>query len=131
MIVEAVGGEKVVFSLDLDDGEPLQRVRRKDKGAPSPLQLATRAAEAGVAAISVLDVAAVGSASGPRHLDLVEAVHRLGVPVWAGGGVRSAGDIRTLAEAGCAAVLVASAIHDGTITTLAWPGPGQSPTASR
>jgi phosphoribosylformimino-5-aminoimidazole carboxamide ribotide isomerase len=38
------------------------------------------------------------------------------VEVWAGGGVRGLADLRRLQDCGVRAVLVASALHDGTLT---------------
>jgi phosphoribosylformimino-5-aminoimidazole carboxamide ribotide isomerase len=59
----------------------------------------------------------VGSETGPRNLDLLEGLKRLvGLPVYAGGGIRSSQDLKLLEEAGCDAALVGSAIHTGAIT---------------
>lgn len=118
-IVSAVGGERVVFSLDLKDGKPmhrgLERVAARDNVG---LELGARAADAGCGGVLVLDLSAVGSALGPRNLDLIAAFKRLlGVRVYAGGGVRSEDDLRLLETAGCDAALVGTALHDGTITT--------------
>jgi phosphoribosylformimino-5-aminoimidazole carboxamide ribotide isomerase len=68
---------------------------------------------------------------GTGTLELVRRL-RLSHPrleITAGGGVRGVDDLRQLAEAGCDAALVASALHDGRITAkdvgqaLAWPTP--------
>jgi phosphoribosylformimino-5-aminoimidazole carboxamide ribotide isomerase len=116
-IVRAVGGERVIFSLDLLDGRPIQRrTGRVASEEAVVIELAARAADAGVAAVLVLDLAQVGAESGPKHLDLIDGLKRLlGVPVYAGGGVASLDDLELLEEVGCDAVLVGSAIHNGTI----------------
>jgi phosphoribosylformimino-5-aminoimidazole carboxamide ribotide isomerase len=116
-IVKAVGGDRVVFSLDLLHGKPVQlhshRISSQD---PVGLELGARAAEAGVSALLVLDLAVVGTGSGPQNLELLEGLKRLvGLPVYAGGGVRSTEDLRLLEDAGCDAALVGSAIHSGAI----------------
>lgn len=116
-IVQAVGGERVIFSLDLRDGKPihrgLERIANRDNVG---LELGARAAEAGCAGVLVLDIATVGTASGPRNLDLIDAFKRLlGVRVYSGGGVRSEEDLRVLESAGCDAVLLGTALHEGTI----------------
>lgn len=124
-IVQGVGGERVIFSLDLKDGKPihrgLERIANRDNVG---LELGARAAEAGCAGVLVLDISAVGSAAGPRSLDLIDAFKRLlGVRVYSGGGVRSEDDLRILESAGCDAVLVGTALHDGAITKAGeWPG---------
>jgi phosphoribosylformimino-5-aminoimidazole carboxamide ribotide isomerase len=116
-IVKAVGGERVIFSLDLLDGRPIQRrTGRVASEEAVVIELAARAADAGVAAVLVLDLAQVGTETGPRHLELIDGLKRLlGVPVYAGGGVRSTDDLELLEQVGCDAVLVGSAIHNGTI----------------
>jgi phosphoribosylformimino-5-aminoimidazole carboxamide ribotide isomerase len=116
-IVKAVGGERVIFSLDLRDGKPihrgLERIANRDNVG---LELGARAAEAGCAGVLVLDIASVGSNSGPRNLDLIGAFKRLlGVRVYSGGGVRSEDDLGVLETAGCDAVLLGTALHDGVI----------------
>lgn len=115
-VVRAVGGERVVFSLDLREGRPVRLPGAPHHGAP--LELARAAADAGAAAILVLDLARIGSGAGV-NLDLVAAMRR-GHPageLLAGGGIASRGDFERLADVGCDAVLVASALHDGGLGT--------------
>ena len=111
-ICAAVGGQRVAFSLDLRDGEPL--MRRDLARNEAPEGLASRAADAGVQSIIVIDLKKVGTGVG---LDLVLIARvRETVPhvtLLAGGGVRGLEDIRSLAEVGCDGVLVATALHDG------------------
>lgn len=116
-IVKSVGGERVIFSLDLRDGKPIhrgsERIANRDNVG---LELGARAAEAGCAGVLVLDISAVGSSAGPRSLDLIDAFKRLlGVRVYSGGGVRSDEDLRLLEGAGCDAVLLGTALHEGKI----------------
>jgi phosphoribosylformimino-5-aminoimidazole carboxamide ribotide isomerase len=117
-IVQAVGGDRVVFSLDLLEGKPIRRrTGRIASQEAVSLELGARAVEAGVSAVLVLDLAAVGTEAGPRNLDLIGGLKRLlWVPIYAGGGVRTAADLEVLAEAGCDAALVGSAVHSGAIT---------------
>jgi phosphoribosylformimino-5-aminoimidazole carboxamide ribotide isomerase len=117
-IVKAIGGERVIFSLDLLDGRPIQRrTGRVASEEAVVIELAARAADAGVAAVLVLDLAHVGAESGPRNLEILDGIKRmLGVPVYAGGGVRSGADLELLEAVGCDAALVGSAIHNGTIS---------------
>ena len=55
---------------------------------------------------------------GTRTLDLCREIrrHHPDLTIVAGGGVRGLDDLKTLADAGCDAALVASALHDGRLT---------------
>jgi phosphoribosylformimino-5-aminoimidazole carboxamide ribotide isomerase len=118
-IVEVCGRDGVVFSLDLMEGRPLVRVGATH--GSEPLSLAAAAVRAGVGTVLALDLARVGRGRGP-DLEMVGALRRLGggsIGLLAGGGVRSADDLRLLAAAGCDGALVASALHDGRIGAAA------------
>lgn len=114
-IVREAGEGRVVFSLDLFDGMPVRRrTGRIATQEAVALELGARAADAGCAALLVLDLSTVGSEAGPRNLELLDALKRmLGLPLYAGGGVRSAEDLRLLESAGCDAALVGTALHRG------------------
>jgi len=116
-IVREAGERPVVFSLDLMDGKPIRRrTGRMASQEGAALELGARAADAGCRGLLVLDLALVGSESGPSNLDLIDALRRMtGIPVYSGGGVRSMEDVSALEEAGCDAVLVGTALHTGTI----------------
>ena len=65
----------------------------------------------------MIDLARVGSRAGPP----LEAVATLaarspGVEVYAGGGVRDDADLAALPRAGAAGALVATALHDGSVS---------------
>jgi phosphoribosylformimino-5-aminoimidazole carboxamide ribotide isomerase len=113
-IVPVVGAERVAFSLDLRNGEPLSRVALASGDAAA---VAARAVEAGIDSIIVIDLARVGAGAG-LDLELIGRV-RDAVPeatLLAGGGVREFEDVERLAGAGCDGVLVASALHDGRLS---------------
>jgi phosphoribosylformimino-5-aminoimidazole carboxamide ribotide isomerase len=76
--------------------------------------VAKRAAQAGVGAVIVIDLARVGMGTG-LDLALIGRVRDAvpGVTVLAGGGVRGPDDLAQLADAGCDGALVATALHDG------------------
>lgn len=65
--------------------------------------------------VIVMTLAAVGSDAGPdlARLARVRGMARPGSRIFAAGGVRHLADCRTLAMAGAAGVLVASALHGG------------------
>jgi phosphoribosylformimino-5-aminoimidazole carboxamide ribotide isomerase len=113
-ICAGVGGERVAFSLDLRNGQPLMRGAILS-GAPA--DVAASAVEAGVQSIIVIDLTRVGSGVG-FDLDLIARVRDRAprVTLLAGGGVRGFEDLRRLARIGCDGVLVATALHDGRIS---------------
>lgn len=132
-IVDAIGGDRVVFSLDLRDGHPVCPASLDDADM-SPVRVVERASRAGAGTIVVLDLARVGGSSG-LDIDLLRRIRRAvpGVRLAAGGGVRDAGDLECLAAAGCEAALVATALHDGRLdaATIAAARAGSYRSASR
>ena len=110
-----VGSARTVFSLDLRGGVPIVRTGSGLDG--SPLAIVERAVGAGARTVIVLDLARVGSSAG-IDLALIDEIRRAvpDVALVAGGGVRGLDDLQRLADAGCDAVLVATALHDGRLT---------------
>ena len=115
----------VTFSLDLRNDVALMRPELREGGGTEPVELAQAAIAAGAGAVILLDVGRVGRGAG-ANLELVAALRRAlpGVPLLAGGGVRDESDVRALADHGCDGVLIATALHRGTLG----PGPRQSGT---
>jgi phosphoribosylformimino-5-aminoimidazole carboxamide ribotide isomerase len=114
---------RLVFSLDLRAGRPLG-----DGGAwgqAPPKEIAGQALSLGVERVLVLDLARVGSNTGPGSLELCEWL--IAQPACRetslGGGVRGPGDLQSLRRCGINAVLVASALHDGRIAPEDLNGP--------
>jgi phosphoribosylformimino-5-aminoimidazole carboxamide ribotide isomerase len=109
----ALGGEQVAFSLDLREGNTI--------GAAgfglSTVDVAARAVQSGATALIVLDLARVGMATGP-DFDGIATIRRRApdVRLIAGGGVRSREDLVRLADCGCDAALVATALQNGQLS---------------
>jgi len=105
---------ELVLSVDLRDGRALSRDPLL-AGLPA-LDAVARLHRAGLQEVIVLDVARVGSGMGP-DIRLITELHAAfpGLELLAGGGVRDAGDLRALADAGAAGALVATALHCGVI----------------
>ena len=114
-ICDAVGSDRVAFSLDLCEGVPLT-LSESPLADGTPERLAARAVDAGANALTVIDVRRVGTGGGVE-VRMLSAVRRAvpHVTLIAGGGVRTIGDIHRLADAGCDGVLLATALHDGSI----------------
>ncbi len=105
----------VVLSVDLRDGRLISPDPELAGHAPSAAVPLAR--ELGVRELLVIDLARVGSGSGPPLDAVAELASALpGVAVYAGGGVRDDADLRALESAGAAGALVATALHDGRIT---------------
>jgi len=105
----------VVLSVDLRDGRlisPDPGIAGRGPAAAAPLARALQIKE-----ILVIDLARVGSGSGPP-LDAVAQLKEAlpEVAIYAGGGVRDDADLHALESAGAAGALVATALHEGRIT---------------
>jgi phosphoribosylformimino-5-aminoimidazole carboxamide ribotide isomerase len=114
-----LGRARVVFSLDLSNGEPIVdgRVAVDIQPGETAHLVAARAVNAGVGAVIVIDVARVGTDAGP-DFGLIASVREAtrGIGLLAGGGVRGPDDLARLAEVGCDGVLVATALQDGRLS---------------
>ena len=115
-IVSACGSRQIVFSLDLAQG----RVRgaAADVENTPPQEIIQQVAAVGIRRVIVLDVATVGIRQGVSTVDLCHQIHDLQptLQLFTGGGVRTVTDLTRIRDAGCAGALVATALHDGTLT---------------
>ena len=107
---------RVTFSLDLRNGTPMCGAK---VGPLSPEDIARKAVAAGTKAIIVLDVARVGGAAGP-DIEMLSRIRPVvaGAALLAGGGVRGVDDLKRLAQLGFDGALIATALHDGRLTTF-------------
>lgn len=103
---------RLALSVDLRNG-----LLQGPPDVDNLLQLVSLAAQAGWQDVILLDLARVGAAAGPP-LDLLALLHPLfpDLAFYVGGGVRHAGDLERLAQAGAAGALVATALHQGDLT---------------
>ena len=112
--LDETDGPPRVLSVDLRDGRlisPRPELAGRAAAAAAPL-----VTELGARELLVIDLARVGSGSGPP----LDAVAKLaaavpGAAIYAGGGVRDDSDLRALHAAGAAGALVATALHEGRI----------------
>ncbi len=110
----------LAFSIDLKVGRLLGNWQnwglRDERDA---LSLARLAIGMGVGALIVLDLARVGTGTGTGTEPLLRAIRNEfpDIDLIAGGGVRTWADVDQLGEAGATGVLVASALHTGTLRT--------------
>jgi phosphoribosylformimino-5-aminoimidazole carboxamide ribotide isomerase len=104
----------LVLSIDLREGRLLSPDPQL-VGLPA-LDAVARLHRAGLREAIVLDLARVGSGSGP-DVALIAEIHAAfpDLELLAGGGVRDVEDLRALEAAGAAGALVATALHRGVI----------------
>ena len=110
---------RIIPCLDCDGGRVVKGVRFAGlRDAGDPVERAAAYAAQGADELVLLDVSATPSARGHR-LETVRAVRRiLGIPLTAGGGVRTADDVARLLEAGADKVAVnTAAFRDPAILT--------------
>ena len=118
-LVGDLGAGRVTFSLDMQSGALLTA----GGGWPTAnfaaaVDTAKCALDCGVRSLILLDLAGVGEGGGVPTLGLCRAVRELSpdVEIITGGGVRDASDLEALDEAGADGVLIASALHNGSLT---------------
>jgi len=112
---DAARAPRRILSIDLRDGRlisPLPELAGRPPLAAVPL-----ATGLGVRELVVIDLARVGSDSGPPLRAVAELAAALpALAIYAGGGVRDDADLRALQSAGATGALVATALHEGRIT---------------
>lgn len=123
-LAQVAGRARVTFSLDLRNDVPLARPELLQGRGAEPVELSRAALEAGVESLIVLDVGRVGRGVGV-NLDLVSSLRRAfpAARLLAGGGVRDEADVAALENHGCDGVLIATALHRGTLASWARPVP--------
>jgi phosphoribosylformimino-5-aminoimidazole carboxamide ribotide isomerase len=105
----------VMVSLDAKGGEVVVSGWTEGTGL-DPAEAAERYEREGAGAILFTDVDVEGQLSGVRREPVERVVEAVDVPVVASGGVSTLDDVRTLREAGAAAVVVGTALYEGRFT---------------
>jgi HisA/HisF family protein len=115
-MLSVIGSDRLVFSLDHRGGTPITQIKAWQQATIA--QIANEAAACGVQRFIDLDLSRVGSHTGPQGRGLAAELRDVCEDAFVaiGGGVRSIDDIHMLAEQGYNAVLVATALHDGSIS---------------
>ncbi len=114
-MLNVVGRDRLMFSLDLMDGRPLTKI--DDWRQLDVKTILRRVVATGIRRVIVLDLAQVGMGAGVPTLALCRRI-RAEFPdleIITGGGVAGPHDVVRLREARCDAALVSSALHDGRI----------------
>lgn len=110
------GPERLVFSLDMKQGTPLAVA--EEWRHSTVLEVFRHAADIGYRRFIVLDLAAVGMGSGISSLDVCRTIRKelSEAEIICGGGVRHVADLTSAEQAGANGVLIASALHDRSLT---------------
>ncbi len=125
-LLSRYGASRIVFSLDLRDGQTLST---NSAWPDIPFDVARLVLDAGCTQLIVLDIAQVGTANGVSTLGLCDQIRHAfpKVSLITGGGVRSIADLRSLEQARIDGALVASALHDGSLTRSDLAALGERP----
>ena len=116
-LVARHGSERIVAALDVRGGLAVGEGWRPGAAAV-PVELAVaRLVDAGIAILEVTAISRDGTMAGP-DLDLLARVRRLApaVSLLASAGVRSAGDVRRVRDAGCDGVILGRALYEGALS---------------
>jgi phosphoribosylformimino-5-aminoimidazole carboxamide ribotide isomerase len=114
-LLRFIGRERMVFSLDMLGGKLIGPAWKQY----TPLDAARAAIDAGVQQIIVLDLGHVGMENGVSNIVVslrIEQIDR-SVRLITGGGIRSIADLELMTAMRVDAVLVASALHNGQLTS--------------
>lgn len=123
-LVQTFGAERIIFSLDLQNGQPLGNLHawnlhdQQTTEQTAGWQIAQQCFAAGIRRMIVLDLSGVGMENGVPTQKLCEQLRAESpeLELITGGGIRHRNDLHTLNHAQINAVLIASALHNGTIT---------------
>ncbi|WP_224333437.1 1-(5-phosphoribosyl)-5-[(5-phosphoribosylamino)methylideneamino]imidazole-4-carboxamide isomerase [Haloprofundus halobius] len=105
----------VMVSLDAKDGEVVVSGWTEGTGL-DPAEAAVRYEKLGAGAILFTDVDVEGQLEGVKADRVRRIADAVEIPVVASGGVATVEDVRTLREAGAAAVVVGTALYEGQFT---------------
>jgi phosphoribosylformimino-5-aminoimidazole carboxamide ribotide isomerase len=117
-VVEEISADypgTVMVSLDAKGGEVVVSGWTEGTGL-DPAEAASRYEALGAGAILFTDVDVEGQLEGVRREPVERVVEAVDIPVVASGGVATLEDVRTLTEAGAAAVVVGTALYEGRFT---------------
>lgn len=107
--------ESVIVSLDAANGEVVVSGWTEKTGL-DPAVAASRYEQLGASGILFTDVDVEGQLDGVNADAVRRVADAVSIPVIASGGVASIDDIRMLREAGAAAVVVGTALYEGTFS---------------
>ncbi len=112
--VELLGPDKVIVSLDMKNGQLLNKLNAAK--SLDPVDVLLQMQSAGLTQVILLDLGRVGSGEGIDWALLRKVLKNAKMQVFVGGGVRDMADLVRLNDMGVEGVLVATSLHSGRIT---------------
>jgi len=112
-ILTCIDPKNLIISLDLKQGTILTKV--ENLRAKTPLEALHLFEDLGIQELIVLELTKVGSESGVMTETLQQILQNSSISIITGGGARNIQDLKRLKEAGVAGVLIATALHNGSI----------------
>lgn len=114
-ILSKIPADRLIFSLDMRDGQILTRC--PELATLSPLGALENLHAVGVQEVILLELTRVGTGAGVDRYLITKARQRFpSLLLLTGGGIRDASDLNELEAIGISRVLVATALHRGIIT---------------
>jgi phosphoribosylformimino-5-aminoimidazole carboxamide ribotide isomerase len=113
-ILAITSPKNLIISLDLKYGAILTKA--EDLRKITPLEAIHHFEELGIQETIILELTKVGSESGVMTGALQNILQNSSIQIITGGGARNIQDLKILKEAGVAGVLIATALHNGSIT---------------
>ncbi|MHA1150002.1 MAG: HisA/HisF-related TIM barrel protein [Promethearchaeota archaeon] len=111
--IKSLGPEKIIISLDLYKGRPLTDINNlKNK---SSLEIIEIIETYGAQEVILLDLYRVGQKIGDLPEDYIKILKKFNGNILVGGGIKDLQDIKSYYKSGFSGVLIATALHDGTI----------------
>jgi phosphoribosylformimino-5-aminoimidazole carboxamide ribotide isomerase len=115
VIITQVSPQKLIVSLDLKNGRILSKGNKLQLS--SALEAIHLFEKFGIQELIILELTKVGSESGVMTPTLRKILQNTSIPIISGGGARNIQDLEVLKDAGVSGVLIATALHKGTITS--------------
>lgn len=114
-LLERHGSDRIAVAVDVRSGIALGRAWQDGAPGTDPVALIEALAAAGVETFEVTAIERDGLSGGP-DLELLRRLASLeDARIIASGGIRSAEDLRAVAEIGCQGAIVGRALYDGTL----------------
>ncbi|WXG46201.1 MAG: HisA/HisF-related TIM barrel protein [Candidatus Atabeyarchaeum deiterrae] len=114
VMIEAVGRGRIISSLDVKQGKVLGKSPQIRE--LSPVKAARVLEKIGVTQLIVLELTKVGSESGVDRSLVESIISAVRIPIITGGGVRNIDDLIELKEIGVDGALVATSLHNGSLS---------------
>ena len=110
------GFDRLIISVDMKHGKLL--AQNSDIRQMQPMQLIDKLIQLGFSRLIILELTTIGSEHGVQY-DIVRKILReYSVEVYTGGGIRNLQDLFLAQQEGVMGVLLATALHKGTITPI-------------